>query len=291
MRPLPRSRTLSRPRCPGTSPRPAPACASGGPLRSRLPSCLRRGAVGRSRDRVEASDLLGIRWSRHDPEPGNRDESHDRHSSVPGSERRSGAGVFRRWIDAGHHQRIGPIFRADGDVMERRVAIPRQTRKPRGDRPRPKGTLSGRGQRPPDGQPRARECATCRCGRKGALVCPLRRSAGRRLRLAGQDHHANRRSLGDPGGTGRATACVGQTDRKSRSLRLRPASQAGTAAPDAREQRGGARFPPACDPARPELCRRVCRARRYLSYRRIDGVGGITDGLRWAVRRKWQTRR
>ena len=75
-------------------------------------------------------NLLGIRWPRHDPEPGNRDESHDRHSSVPKSERRSGAGVFRRWIDAGHHQRTGPIFRADGDVMERRVAIPRKPESP-----------------------------------------------------------------------------------------------------------------------------------------------------------------
>ena len=234
---------------------------------------------------------LGTRWSRHDQEPGVRHESHDRHSSLPRSERRSDAGVFRRWIDAGHHQRAGPVFRADGDVMERRFAIPRPTRKPSGDRPQHGGTVSGRGQRPPDRQPRARECATCRCGRKGALVGPLRRGAGGRLRLAGQDHHANRRSLGDPGGAGRATACGGQADRKSRSLRLRPARQTGTAATDAREQRGGARTPPACDPARPELCRRVFRTRRYAIISPYRWAGRNRRRTPWAVRRKWQTRR
>ena len=58
-------------------------------------------------------------------------------------------------------------------------------------------------------------------------------------------------------------------------LRARPALQR----PTAREHRGGARTAQACHPARSELCRRLRRARRDLLYRRLDGLGGIADGI------------
>ena len=113
----------------------------------------------------------------------------------------------------------------------------------------------------------------------GALVRPLRRGARGSLCPAGQDHHSDRRRLGDPRDADRATAGVRQADRKSRSLRLRAARQAGAAAPDARKQCGGARAAAARDRARSELRRRLCRARRDLLHRRVDGLGGIADGI------------
>ena len=74
------------------------------------------------------------------------------------------------------------------------------------------------GKRPPNRRSPARERATRGHQWPGALVCQFRRGACGCLFPARQDHHSDRRDIGDPRFAGRTTACVRKADRKSRGL-------------------------------------------------------------------------
>ena len=140
--------------------------------------------------------------------------------------------------------------------------------------PQPRGALSGRRQRPPHRRPRAGRPPSSSIRMVGCSGLPV---STRRWRTSSR--------LQDRITTEIAGAlAIRVTEFEQRRVFAKPtesleaydlgaAGQAVIAAPDAREQRGGARAAPARDPARSELRRRLCRARRNLSHRRVDGAG------------------
>ena len=176
------------------------------------PAC-RWGAVDRPRPRLELAPYPGLSRSIRG-KCRNRRETRDCRASLPERGRRSGSRVFRGRVDAGHHQRAGSVFRADGHVVERRFSVQGQTGEPGRDRPRSCRGLPDRRQRPGDRGPGAGDRAAGRRGWPGAVVGAVRRGARGPLYAARSDRHSDRQGLADPCDTERAAARVRQADRK-----------------------------------------------------------------------------
>ena len=226
-------------------------------------------------------------------EPRNRREARDRRSPASVNQSDDPAreyfadGLTQDIIDA-----LGRFSGTDRDVVERRLPVQGKTRKPGRDRPPPRGALSGRRQRPPDRRSRAGDCATRRYA-NGQVLWSARFDEALADLFALQDKITTqiagalairvtqieqRRVFAKPTESLEAYDYV---------LRARPALQRPTRA-NIVEARALLRHAIA---ARPELRRRLCRARRNLLHCHVDGLGGIAGGIPRAAPRKWQTRR
>ena len=259
MRLLPRSQMLPRPRylSPSPSVRHAPACASGGPLRSRLPFCwpalcCRAVSWPRGSFRAFGGTLVA-------PRPTAWSSARNPRSPFFPSVNQSDDPAREYFADGLTQDIINALGRfSELTVMSWNAvfAIQGQARKPR----EIARSLAVRYQV---------EGSVRQTGDRVRVSAQLVDADGRVLWSARFDEAlADVFALQDKITTQIAGALAirvtqieqrrafGQADRKSRSLRLRAARQAGTAAPDAREQRGGARPAQTRHPARPELrCR------------------------------------